>query len=146
MVEDAEKHLDLEQRVSELEREIKSLRKKLDKLNKQIDEQVMISGFQEQLNSFHKKVAELEGVLLNTRRYVSTISIEELRINLETWAFNFHPNTHPDIREFLLRKSSAAKQEIKTSSSPISIANKFYEDCESYCKAKGLPYFLEDLV
>jgi predicted nucleic acid-binding Zn-ribbon protein len=144
--EEAKKHLDIEERVTQLEKDIKSLKRKLNKLTKQVNEQVAISGFQEQLSAFDKRITKIEDSSLKILRSLAIRDVDELKSIIEGYIkldSKKHPQAYRDIHEFLLTKSAAATQEIKHSSSPSSVVDKFDTDCESYCKARGFNPFEE---
>jgi len=138
--EEAEKHVDL---VLQLEKDVKLLKKKVGKLTKQIDEQILITGFQEQLNAFDKKLATSEAKSLETSRLLASLHIECFRIFLEMTVLNSRPIDFPELKQFTLSRSIKADEEIKHSLTPDTIVRKFRADCESYCKTKSLHFFRE---
>jgi hypothetical protein len=138
--EEASKRVDL---VQQLEIDVKSLKKKLNKLSKQVNEQVAISGFQDQLSAFDKRITKLEELSLEICRVIASDEVNTLTLFLDQRLVKDLPPNFEKAREFLLIQSTAARQEIKHSLSPITVANQFEINCRSYFKAHGLKGFRE---
>jgi hypothetical protein len=129
--------------LADLKKEVSSLKKKLGSLTKQVNEQIAISGFQEQLTAFDRKITELESKSLDTQRTLASDEVEQLRILLDHRLITDKPPKMKTARDFLLIKSTEAKEKIKHSSLPFSISDQFNIDCRSYFKDNKFRGFRE---
>lgn len=95
--------------------------------------------------SMNDKAAKLEAILLETRRYVASQSVEDLRLFLETKLGTDLPRNADVLRQkahdFLVAESAKAKQAIIHSQAPISIAEQFEKACHDFFVPNNLPGF-----
>ncbi len=120
---------------------------RLDPMYKYVDGKIELAkkDMQTIATSLDSRIEKLESILLETRRYVALHSVEDLRLFLETrLTTNLPPDSellYRKAHEFLLVKSSEARQKIEQSKSPISVAIRFENDCHDFFTSNNLPGF-----
>ena len=144
MVEEAERHLNLEQRVKELERQVRGLKTRNTKLANRVEELELLD-FQQQISQMNEAFQNLEFHGLRTQQAVSKVSVVGLLSGLIHYLGHLHVSeTGMKAREYFLLKSTTVLEQLSASDDPLSLANQFALDMKAYCENHSIEYFTED--
>ena len=151
MVDEAERLLDHNRRLREGDSAIEALNKSVRSLTNRVGrlttrmESLELLDFQQQPKRLNNDLTIVGNELLAAERYGAANDISVLTTDLLHFLSNLSQSDQRILpaREFALRLSAAALQQLQSSPTPMATASEYRGRLVAYCKNAKLVYFLE---
>lgn len=147
MAEEAEKHLNLEQRVKELERQVRSLKTRNTKLANRVQD-IELLDFQQQITKLNERITKLDELTLGAEQHLAWVDINGLTTDFLAYLSQLNPllggityAVRQTAREHALRDAAAFGQQVYNSTTPVDLAKQFRQNLVQYCAQTGINYF-----